>query len=60
MKTEFEILLKHYGTKEALANALGVSVRHVYNIEKGNHVGPGTRTAMSLLVRNLRTNEAER
>ena len=35
MKKELEILEKIYGSKDAAANALGISPRHFYRLLKG-------------------------
>ena len=39
MKKEIKILIDQYGSKKAVAHLLGITVRHVENCQKGNHIG---------------------
>ena len=39
MKKEIEILILHYGSKERVARILGITVRHLENCQKGQHIG---------------------
>lgn len=39
MEKEINILINHYGSKKAVAELLGITVRHLENCQKGNHIG---------------------
>ena len=39
MKKEINILMGFFGNKKAVANALGITVRHLENCQKGKHIG---------------------
>jgi len=39
MEKQISKLIKHYGSKEAVAKVLGITVRHLENCQKGKHIG---------------------
>jgi len=39
MKKEINKLIKHYGSKKAVAELLGITIRHLENCQKGKHIG---------------------
>ena len=39
MKREINLLIKHHGSKKAVADLLGITIRHLENCLKGQHIG---------------------
>jgi len=39
MDKEIKILIEHYGSKDRVAKILGITVRHLENVQRGNHIG---------------------
>ena len=56
MKSDVEILKEHFGSRKALAKALGITERHVRNIERNQHIGTGLRKLMRIMVQTLTPN----
>jgi hypothetical protein len=39
MKSQLNLLKKHYGSDSAVAKALGITPRHFLNVRKGKYIG---------------------
>ena len=39
MEKEIKILIGQYGSKKRVAKILGITVRHLENVQRGQHIG---------------------
>lgn len=54
MKTDYQILLEFYGDRFAIARALGITERHVRNIEKDFRVGKAMKRLVEEMAKTIR------